>query len=142
MAARILCLGNRYRPDDDDGPRVHDHLMAAGVPAGIEVVDGGLGGLALLRVFDGVERVVVVDTVAGFAAPGSVVTLAAAAVAALAEGVWGHDAGLPGLLRMLPLTAEGRVPVVVVVGVEGPADDGLIAHAAAVSVALARGEEP
>ena len=75
---RIVCIGNRYFGVgfDDVGPRVYDAL-ANRLPQGVEVIDGGLAGLGLLRWFDAAGCLVFVDTVSGFGPAGSVHVLEA-----------------------------------------------------------------
>ncbi|CUW39306.1 putative hydrogenase maturation protease [Magnetospirillum sp. XM-1] len=120
--ARIICVGNRLVPGDDLGPRVHDLLAGSALPVGVELVDGGLRGLDLLRAVEGAARAVFVDCVEGFAPPGEVVTLARGEVADLADGAWGHDAGLPYLFAMLPLACDGEMPEVTLIGAGHPAE--------------------
>jgi hydrogenase maturation protease len=129
--ARIICVGNRHVPGDDLGPRVHDLLAASPLPAGIELVDGGLRGLDLVRSIDGAGRAIFVDAVEGFAQPGEVVLLGREEVAALSEGRWGHDAGLPYLFHLLPRICDGEMPEVMVLGAEEPAGADDIAAVAA-----------
>lgn len=57
----ILGLGNPLRGDDGVGPRVVAELLRRGLPDGVAAVDGGTGGLGLLHLLEGWERVVVVD---------------------------------------------------------------------------------
>ncbi len=140
-AARIICIGNRLAAEDQAGPRVFDRLGAAPLPPAVELADGGLAGIDLARLVEGVERVVFVDSVAGFGRPGRVVVLSAAEVAAEAEAGFGHGAGLPYLLRMLPVLLDGPLPEVAVVGVEGAAGDAAVEAAAGRSLALAVGTE-
>ncbi|MDO8607310.1 MAG: hydrogenase maturation protease [Phaeospirillum sp.] len=135
--ARIICVGNRHSPGDDLGPRVHALLAGSRLPGGVELVDGGLCGLDLLRVIEGAGRAVFVDAVAGFARPGEVVTLHREDVAALTEGVWGHDAGLPYLFHLLPRVCDGEVPEVLLIGAEGPAETAMVAAVAARALAEA-----
>jgi len=61
VKARILGIGNPLRGDDGVGVAVVEHLRACLLPADVEVVDGGLGGMALLDCFEGVSRVILVD---------------------------------------------------------------------------------
>ena len=135
---RVICVGNRFVDADAAGPRVFDQLGGVTLPDGVEIVDGGLGGIDLVGFVDGCERVVFVDAIDGFAAPGSVVLLSAAdAAGAQADGreePFGHGAGLGYLLRALPLLCERAVPDVRVVGVEGPPDDALVRKAAALAL--------
>ena len=70
--SRIICVGNRYCDRDAVGPRVHDALRSRRLPAGVDLVDGGLGGLRLLGLVEGMGRIVFVDALEGFAAPGEV----------------------------------------------------------------------
>lgn len=112
---RIICIGNRYVPGDDVGPRVYDRLQELSLPPDVEVMDGGLGGLRLLAHALGVERVVFVDAVCGFGAPGEVRVLDAADVAASAPASFDHAAGLAYLVRVL---LEMGAPPMFVVGVE------------------------
>jgi len=135
--ARIVCVGNRFVPGDDLGGRVHDLLAGRPLPDGIELVDGGLHGLDLLRVVEGARRAVFVDSIAGFGAPGAVVVLPRAEVAALAEGAWGHHAGLPHLFHLLPRLCDGPPPEVILVGAEGPAGPAAVEAVAARAMAEA-----
>jgi hydrogenase maturation protease len=123
-------LGNRYVREDDVGSRVHDVLEAVGLPPCAELVDGGIAGLNLLRWFDGVERVIVVDALEGFGAGGTVHELDGGEVAAMEAGGFGHGSGLSSLLRMAEIASEGATPKVVVVGVETPADGVSVQEAA------------
>jgi hydrogenase maturation protease len=125
-----VCVGNRWVAADAAGPRVYDRLSAEPVPPGVEIVDGGLGGLGLAPLAEGVERVVFVDAVQGFGAPGDVVVLEGPALDAVAAEPFGHGAGLGWLLRTLPLVCEPPVPQLVVVGLEAPVDEGAVVRGA------------
>ena len=57
----ILGLGNPLRGDDGIGPRVIEEVTRRGLPEGVSSLDGGTGGLDLLNVLEGWERVVIVD---------------------------------------------------------------------------------
>lgn len=131
---RIVCVGNRYAREDQAGPLVYDALCARPLPAGVEVVDGGLGGLLLLEVVDGCERVVFVDAVCGFAEPGTAVLLDVDRATVAVSGHLDHGAGLAWLLHMLPSVCTAGVPQVQVVGVEGPPTAALVARAAALAL--------
>jgi hydrogenase maturation protease len=134
---RIICVGNPLVVEDAAGPRVFLHLAGGDHPADVEVIDGGLAGLDLLGLVESSERVVFVDQVRGLAAPGSVVRLEPAHVAALAGPTPDHDAGLPYLLRVLPWVCDGPLPDLHVVGIEGPVDADLIEQAASLAMQLA-----
>ncbi len=137
---RIIGIGSLFASRDAAGLRVCDLLLAGTLPAGLEVIDGGLGGIDLLRFMENTERIVFVDSVEGFSPPGQLVVLTADEIAAAAEG-YGHGAGLPYLLRVLPEVCTPPCPEVFLVGVEGPPSDRLIRAAAHLAVKVALGND-
>lgn len=136
---RVICIGNRFVDEDAAGPRVHDRLQTLELPDDVEVVDGGLCGLDLLRLVDGAERVVFVDSVSELGPAGAVLQLDCADVAATAPSSFGHDAGLGYLLRVLPLACDEPLPAIEVVGVAHPADETSIDRAARLCASLVGG---
>lgn len=136
---RIICIGNRYVPEDAIGPFVYERLRRSPLPDDVELIDGGLAGLNLLRLLEGAKRVVFVDRTVGLGAVDEIVVLDAARVAALAEGPFQHSAGLPYLLRMLPAVCEGPLPEIWLVGVEAenPEEERTIDEAASLALKLA-----
>ena len=137
---RIICIGNRHRPEDLAGPAVCDLIQRGPIPEDVEVVDGGLASLNLLRYLDGAERIVFVDQVEGFARPGQVVILDAQDAAAGAADSYDHAGGLPYLLRLLPAVREAPLPQIVIVGIERQADGKALDSAAALALELAMGD--
>jgi len=138
---RIICIGNRYAAEDAAGPAVYDHLRRLELPAGLELIDGGLAGLDLLRYLEGAEQVVFVDSVSG-AQRGdlnTVLILAEEEVAALASSRYDHSAGLAYLLRILPEVCEGPLPQVSLVGIAGHPDQAAIHKAAAIALQIVGG---
>lgn len=138
-SSAIICLGNRFVEGDDLGCRVFDHLADAPRPAGIDVIDGGLCGLDLLSLMEDRPRVVFADAVSGMAQAGEIVVLERQAVAAYARN-YGHGAGLPYLLGMLPLACRTPLPQVTLVGAEGPADEATVRTVAARCLEIASHE--
>ncbi|PJB36986.1 MAG: hypothetical protein CO108_22120 [Deltaproteobacteria bacterium CG_4_9_14_3_um_filter_63_12] len=137
--ARIVCVGNRLFDGDQVGPKVYDRLLAGGIEPGIELVDGGTAGLRLLRSFDDVQRVVIVDTVVGFGAPGSLHWLSAASVAELAAPQDGHSGGVPYLIAAhLLVNGPGRAKIEVL-GVEQGASDWQVQAACKAVIEKVRG---
>jgi hydrogenase maturation protease len=134
---RIICVGNRSVPEDAAGPRVYDWLVRRGFPPEVEVVDGGLAGLDLIRIVEGAARVVFVDSVAGFSRPGKAIVLDATEAARHAANRYDHTAGLAYLLRVLPDVCEGEMPDVLLLGIEGRPDDRAIAAAAETCLTIA-----
>ena len=142
---RIVCVGNRYHPEDVAGPRVYDYLRTIAWPPDVEVIDGGVAGLDLLRFVESAERVVFVDALAGPSAVERVVVLTADEVAANAPDAYDHAAGLPYLLRVLRRLSDDPVPEVFLVGIEGRPGRATIAAAGDLSLSLAasgRAAEP
>lgn len=130
---RIICIGNRYDPADAAGPRVYDALTAMSLPDDVEVIDGGLAGLNLLRFVEGAQKVVFVDTVVGFGHTGEVMLLDPALVTAGSPGDFSHASGLPYLLRVAQHACQGPAAEVALVGLEAVANEGAITTAAALS---------
>lgn len=138
--ARIVCIGNPYRDDDWVGPAVFDALRATDLPPGVELVDGGLLGLDLLRLMEGVESVVFADTLL---ADGADTCLQATVIddpAACADARLGfdHAGGLAYLLRAAPLVVE-PMPRVWVVGAAAAADVSVIPAVARAALEIADG---
>lgn len=136
-AARILCIGNRFVGDDDFGPRVYDTLAGMARPADVDIVDGGLAGLNLLRYLEDGRPVIFVDAVSGFAPIGEITVIDGDIVARQATGKFGHDAGLPFLLHVLPAVVDNPPPRIRLVGCEGGASDDAVLDAARLSLQLA-----
>jgi len=130
---RIVCIGNCLLAQDAAGSLVYQALRARELPAGVELVDGGLAGLDLLRLVDGVEQVVFVDAVEGQGRPGQVMVLGPDDLQG-AVG-YGHGAGLSALLAVLPRVCQGPLPQVTLVGIEAPFDASAVAEAATLSLA-------
>ncbi len=133
---RIVCVGSRLAEADDAGPRVHDRLAASTLPAGVELLDGGLRGLDLVPLLEGAARVVLVDNVEGYGRPGEVVVIEGSALVEGPPPAYGHGNGLAYALRALPVVCEGDLPEVVLVGVEGRPDEGTVQAMAETCVRL------
>jgi len=120
----ILGLGNPLRGDDGVGPRVVQELTRRGLPQGVVALDGGTGGLDVLQVMEGRERVVVVDAADIGRDPGQFVrfTLGQARLAGAVRAFSLHDAGLSEVLALA--NALGRpLPDLVIFSVQ-PAEIG------------------
>lgn len=129
----IICLGNRFAPGDDIGCQVYDHLARTSLPADIVLIDGGLCGLDLLPLMESKRRVVFADALTGMATDEAVIVLDRAAVAAYASH-YGHGAGLPYLLHLLPQVCSGPLPEIALVGAETASEaatDATTVHAVA-----------
>ncbi|MFQ5586783.1 MAG: hydrogenase maturation protease, partial [Thermodesulfobacteriota bacterium] len=61
----ILGLGNLLMGDDGVGVHVINSFQQESLPDGVDIVDGGTGGLDLVDIISGYRRVIVVDAVRG-----------------------------------------------------------------------------
>lgn len=61
----------------DEGLGVHvvGELSKRELPPGVEVIDGGTGGIVLLNLMEGADKVIVVDAVLGGKEPGEIYVL-------------------------------------------------------------------
>jgi hydrogenase maturation protease len=73
---RVIGIGNPLMGDDGLGIVAVECLRQMEPPPGVEAIDGGTGGLTLLELFEGAQRVILVDAVDMGKAPGTVVRLA------------------------------------------------------------------
>ncbi len=139
MKRFIICVGNRFIADDAAGIAVSDILKTKNLGTEIELIEGGTAGLNLLSFLEQGGRVVFVDAVRNITTPGEVVILSAKEiVATLSHKHFGHDAGLPYLLSVLPKVCEGQLPEeILLVGIEGEYSSQAIETAAHWSHALA-----
>lgn len=128
ITTRIICIGNRYVPGDDLGSKVYDRLKETGLPDGVEVIEGGLAGLDLLRFIEGAARIVFVDAVCGFSKdPSEVVCLDRDALMNCELSPhFGHSAGVPYLVQAIPaaLGSDGPLPELFLLGAEKTAAAG------------------
>jgi len=72
VKTRIIGIGNPLCGDDGIGVAVVERLLQAALPEGVEVIDGGLGGLSLIDYFEDVPHVILVDAVDFAASPGEI----------------------------------------------------------------------
>lgn len=129
----VLGLGNPLRGDDGVGPRVIEELQDRGLPEAVETLDGGTGGLDLLHVMEGWDRIVIIDAAEfggakqfapGQPVPGQFVRFTPDQVHLVqaAEQFSLHHAGLAEVLA-LARALDHPLPPIVVFGVQ-PGDTG------------------
>jgi hydrogenase maturation protease len=135
----IICIGNRLLPEDASGPAVFDYLQRLTLPRDIEIIEGGTAGLNLLPLLERGGRVVFVDTVTGFTNDGDIILLdQKTLIQSAANPSFGHDAGLPYVLSLLPKVCDGPMPQeIILIGLEGQCDAQVIDRAAMLSVSIA-----
>jgi hydrogenase maturation protease len=115
----VLGIGNPLRGDDGVGPRVIEELTNRGLPEGVTALDAGTGGLGLLQVLEGWERVVVVDAADLGQKPGQFIrfTPDQAELARATDRFSLHHAGLSEVLALA--NALGHpLPNMVIFGVQ------------------------
>jgi hydrogenase maturation protease len=59
----VLGVGNRLMGDDGFGPRAIEELQKREVPPDVELMDAGVGGMAILSWIEGADKVVIIDSV-------------------------------------------------------------------------------
>ncbi len=116
MRTAIVGIGNGLMRDEGVGVHVARALADAELPEGVLVIDAGTDPDVAFDL-DGLDRVIVVDTVRGGEAPGTVYRFGDG-VEPDPAGVRraSHDVGLLETLRAL--SPPGEAPEVVVIGVE------------------------
>ncbi len=134
---RIIGVGSPLMGDDGLGIVAAERLAAMDWPAGVEVVDGGTGGLTLLDLLAGARGVILLDAVAMGAAPGTLRRFAAADLADLPAQAPGLSLHGGGLGEVLALARElGELPPLVLFGVEPASVELRIGLSPAVAAAL------
>ncbi len=72
IATLVLGIGNILLKDEGVGVRVIERMRSLQLPPGVQLMDGGTGGLDLLELFGKAHRVIVVDAVRGGGEPGDI----------------------------------------------------------------------
>jgi len=114
MRVRVIACGNPLVGNDAAGPVVLA-LLGREHPE-IDAVDGGTGGLGLVTLMEGYDRVVIVDATSGLGEPGEVRVfrdVPAGGIPTLSL----HELGIPEALALAGTL--GIAPEVVIVGIEG-----------------------
>lgn len=117
-SVRIIGVGNPLMADDGLGIAAVERLAALRLPPGVEVIDGGTGGLTLLTLMEGAGRVILIDAVAMGRPPGAIVRFTPEEVE-MDKGAVGFSLHETGLASVFALGRElGTLPPVVIYGVE------------------------
>jgi len=106
----VLGVGNVLMGDEGVGVEAVRTLGARGVPAGVEIVDGGTGGFHLLEYLESGRRVILIDAALDGAAPGTVRVVRPRFARDLPPNLSAHDIGLKQLLDAAALL--GKAPEV------------------------------
>ncbi len=131
MKTLILGLGNPILTDDGIGIHIVREVAARSLPNNITCVEASVGGLRLLEVIAGFERVIIVDAIqTPDGQPGELHRLRVDDLQASLHAGSTHDLSLPGALRL------GRS-----MGMALPDDDDILIFAIQVADPLTFGEE-
>ncbi|WP_305046353.1 hydrogenase maturation protease [Geoalkalibacter sp.] len=114
---RIIGIGNPLMGDDGLGIAAVERLARLDLPKGVEVMDGGTGGLTLLHLMEGAARVLFIDAVEMGQPPGCIARFDLGGVEVAEQSALSlHESGLP---QILALARElGPLPEVILYGVQ------------------------
>lgn len=111
---RVIGLGNPLWTDEGLGYHVLEALRQAELPPGVELIDGGTGGLNLLLPMTGAQRVIFVDAVRSGHPPGTVFRIPESELASAPVRVkLSHAMGLDDVLRIYREVEGGQAEVVI-----------------------------
>jgi hydrogenase maturation protease len=114
MKVRVIACGNPLMGNDAAGLSVLSFLRKEHPE--VDTVDGGTGGLGLVPLMEGYDRVVIVDATSGMGEIGEVRVfreLPAGGIPSLSL----HEMGIPEAVALA--RALGIAPEVIIVGIEG-----------------------
>ncbi len=118
LPVRIIGVGNPLMGDDGAGVALVERLLAGPLPPGVEVFDGGTGGVGLLDLMAEAGRVILVDAVEMGAGPGTIRRFGIETIAGEEEGS-GLSLHQAGLGSVLALGREmGMLPPLVLIGIQ------------------------
>lgn len=60
---KVLGIGNILVGDDGFGPRVLEELGTREIPENVELIDAGVGGIAILSWIEDADKIIIVDSV-------------------------------------------------------------------------------
>jgi len=106
VSALVLGAGNVLLLDEGVGIRAVEELQRRyDFPDDVNVLDGGTSGIELLRFFDGVDHLIIIDAISAGKPPGTVMRVEGDDVPATFETrITPHQLGLSDLLATARLT--------------------------------------
>ncbi len=120
MKIQVLGCGNLLIGDDGFGVHVLKELEKRGLPNNVELIDAGTGGLDILNLIEGADKVILIDAVKSGGEIGSVYRftekdLPPANMSLLSL----HDLGLADVLKMGRIIQPKRMPKeIIIIGCE------------------------
>jgi hydrogenase maturation protease len=117
----VLGIGNTLLGDEGVGVAVIDHLHAkGGIPAGVDLLDGGTGSMVLLEPMREARRMILVDATADGSPPGTVQRLVPRFFTDFPPSLTAHDIGLRDLLDTFYLLGETPEVVLYAISIRFP----------------------
>ena len=115
----IIGVGNLLLKDEGVGVHAVRELRQKALPAGVEVLDGGVAGIGLLDFFPGAQKLVLIDAADMNLAPGTVVRFTPEEIRSQPGGpkFSAHDVGLLEVLELASALGQSP-PEVVIIGVQ------------------------
>ncbi len=119
MKTLVLGIGNVLYGDEGAGVHVVRHLAKGGsLPDTVSAVDGGTGGLALLELMYGAERIVFVDATMDGRPPGTVQRLRPRFASDFPPSLSAHDIGLRELVETWDLLGKSADMVLYTISID------------------------
>jgi len=116
---RVIAVGNPLQGDDGVGLAILERLRKSSWPVQVQLVDGGTGGVDLLRLMEGAKQVILIDAVAMGKSPGTVERFLPEAVHLVDSEGRGLSLHQAGLAEVLALGRELEIlPSLVIFGVQ------------------------
>lgn len=124
IALRIICIGNMLHGNDGLGHTVFETLSRSDLPHNVELLDGGIGGMALLPWFRNTPRVLLVDLMKSECKTGQIQFFANVTdeLPVVYDQTGAHGGDITTLLSMLPVYLS-TAPQVDLMAVSAPSLD-------------------
>ncbi len=118
----VIGIGNTLLGDEGVGVHALNRLRLEGLPEDIQLIEGGVGGIALLNYVRGVERAIFIDAVSGNQ-PGKVYRLTErdldTKVKTLLHPMSLHDVGLAEMIKIGQTVYSKEMPKeIIIYGIE------------------------
>jgi hydrogenase maturation protease len=114
----VLGVGNLVLTDEGVGVHVARRMQEMDLPSDVDVMDGATGGFDLLDDIEGRKKVIVVDTVNGGEAPGTIYRMTAEDIEETEKARLSlHEIDVTDLLKLADLF-EIQKPEIVIIGIE------------------------
>jgi hydrogenase maturation protease len=118
-------IGNYLMGDEGIGVHVANRLEAASLPANVDIVDGGTGGLHLLGHFEGYDTIVLIDATLDNNPNGTIRLIKPRFAADFPKAMSTHDIGLKDMVSALQLMEKMPTIHLFVVSIESLQQQGI-----------------